>query len=116
MSSVSTLDSMDLGSVDSYNSLEGSNSTKWLPEYKRVRNAIAHLLLHPRLHGVLYTSEQLVTPLNFLGGVYGRDEVMMMSEGIIKQAFSRCGEEFCEPYCAMGIKKGRPSTWSAAWG
>ena len=57
-----------------------------------VRRAVAHILLHPDLAGgICCTFDQLIVPLNYLGGGMGKDEYAAVDFPLLQKAFSKYG-------------------------
>eukprot|EP00581_Thalassiosira_minuscula_P030264 CAMPEP_0183767956 /NCGR_PEP_ID=MMETSP0739-20130205/12486_1 /TAXON_ID=385413 /ORGANISM="Thalassiosira miniscula, Strain CCMP1093" /LENGTH=286 /DNA_ID=CAMNT_0026006901 /DNA_START=171 /DNA_END=1028 /DNA_ORIENTATION=+ len=75
------------GSLSSYDSMAAVMA--WPDDYAPLRIAVVHLLLNDKLCNV----EQLVTPLNILGGADGREEVLIVTEKLIRSAFSKAGTD-----------------------
>jgi hypothetical protein len=86
--------------------MEGSVSALWPEEYQPIQDAVAYFLLTESLAAVRCTSEQLITPLNSLGGADGREEVMLVDKEMIGRAFSKCGKEYTVLYEDMLIDQG----------
>ena len=63
-------------------------------------------LLDERLAGMRCTSKQLITVLNSLGGADGRDEVMLVTEELIRKSFSKCGQFVLTSYEKLKIAEG----------
>jgi hypothetical protein len=82
-SSVSSSTSFDMSTV----------AAAWPKKYAPLRAAVAHLLLDERLAKVRCSSDQLITPLNSLGGADGRSDVSMVDADLIKTAFSKGDNE-----------------------
>ena len=88
-------------------SSQDSTITEWPVEFEPIRQAIYHLLQHEELVGVRSTSEQLVTPLNSIGGYDGSDELLNIDEKLIKKAFTGSGRTTFElTYLDLGIFDG----------
>ena len=81
-------------------------SVSWPSDHWPLRNAIIHILLNNRLKGICCTPQQLVAPLNIVGGCDRREELLAVTEQLIKAAFRKCSVEFCVLYTSMGIEKG----------
>mmetsp|Transcript_15484 Transcript_15484/g.33547 ORF Transcript_15484/g.33547 Transcript_15484/m.33547 type:complete len:80 (-) Transcript_15484:700-939(-) len=56
-------------SVSSFESMDAA--VTWPPECSPLREAIAYILLDSRLKGIRCTADQIVTPLNYIGGFVG---------------------------------------------
>ena len=83
--------------MSSFDSLESVITVNWPSTHTELRDAIFHLLLNDRLYGIRCSADQLVTALNSLGGADGREDVLLVDERLIKDAF-RGGDEFSVPY------------------
>ena len=88
-------DEYDGGYSDSTSStadieLEQDN-IEWHAKSHDLRLAIIHILLDERLYGRRVTPEQLITPLNALGGASGRSDVYTVDANLIRKAFSSRG-------------------------
>ncbi len=74
-----------------------------------LRRAIGSLLSVKALENVSCTFDQLIVPLNLLGGGAGNDEFADVNHDLINGAFSGKGsnlssdKEFVVPYCDLGI-------------
>ena len=91
---------------DSFSSLESLDTVciEWPMDLDPIRQAIFHLLCHDDIAGIRCSSEQLVTPLNSLGGFDGSDQLLPVDTGLIHRAFKGSSDQpFYVPYCNLGI-------------
>jgi hypothetical protein len=77
-------------------------------QYAPVRHTIAHLLLAPGLEGVIYSYDDLISPLNALNGDVGHcvDKYALINEPLLRKAFVQKGyssSNFTLQYSLMNI-------------
>ena len=60
----------------------------WSGKHSALRHAIAHLLTASELENVVCSFEQLISPLNNLSGVAGKDGFALITEELIVKSFA----------------------------
>ena len=88
---------MSIHGSSSFDSFDSVVHVNWPSTHSPLRDAIFHVFLIDELFGVRCSSDQLVTALNSLGGADGREDVLLVDERLIRDAF-RGGDEFMVPY------------------
>eukprot|EP00581_Thalassiosira_minuscula_P019209 CAMPEP_0183733012 /NCGR_PEP_ID=MMETSP0737-20130205/39934_1 /TAXON_ID=385413 /ORGANISM="Thalassiosira miniscula, Strain CCMP1093" /LENGTH=257 /DNA_ID=CAMNT_0025966175 /DNA_START=85 /DNA_END=856 /DNA_ORIENTATION=+ len=96
----------DDGSLSTLGSMCDSSAAVWPVEYAPLREAAGHLLLDVQLQLIPCTAEQLCSPINTIGDSAGRDDVIPVTEDVIKKAFRNCGNEFLFSLQSLVIKEG----------
>ena len=77
-----------MSSFDSQSSIKSATLSDWPDAHHPLRVAIFHLLLNQEIAGHRCTDHQLVTPLNLLGGADGREDIIVVSNKLIREAFA----------------------------
>ena len=83
----------------------------WPLKYQPMRVALAHLLMDENLQNVRCSADQLITPLNSIAGAGTNDAVMMVTEQLIKNAFSISGDDLFFSYESLGINGANDMCW-----
>ena len=71
--------------------------------YAPLRYLVAHLLLADNLHGILYSFDRLVVPLNTLRASVSSDNVASINHDMLVSAFKSDDNEYILPYSHLGI-------------
>jgi len=83
----------------------------WPLKYQPLRVALAHLLTGENLQNVRCSADQLITPLNSIAGAGTNDAVMMVTEQLIKNAFSISEDDLYFSYESLGINGANDICW-----
>ena len=77
---------------------------QFIKNSEALRRAVAHILLDPELDGVLCSFDNLISPLNCLGGS-GSDDVAIVDTGLIQRSFKEYTPEkdYFKTYSELGI-------------